>query len=213
MNVFVQRRNEDGTLPDGKGTKVVSLGSGSLFGELALMYQAPRAATVTVSCPCCALWRLDREAFKMLLAQSSQTQYEKYEGWLGEVEILKSLNHYELSRLSECMECDCFDGGEDIIRQGEPGDKFYILEDGTAAAYIEGPDGEKEVKVYQEKGDYFGEIALFKKEPRKATVRATGQGAVVISISQEDFTNILGPISEILTRHIDRYPQYAALLK
>jgi len=125
---------------------------------------------------------------------------------------LKTLNHFELAKLSELMESDCFDDGEDIITQGEAGDKFFIIEDGTASAYISGPDGEKRVKSY-EKGEYFGEIALLKNEPRKATVRATGQGAVVVSLSKEDFTNMLGPIQDILNKHIDKYPQYAALLR
>merc|ERR1712048_446662 len=103
-----------------KGTKVVSLGPGALFGELALMYSAPRAATVTITSPVCKLWQLDREPFKMLVAQNSQNTYTKYEGWLSEVDILKSLNQHELSKLSELLESTNFDAGEDIIKQGEP---------------------------------------------------------------------------------------------
>merc|ERR1712113_326477 len=104
VDVFVARPGPDGVLPVGqKGAKVVSLGPGALFGELALMYSAPRAATVTIASAKCKLWKLDREPFKMLLAQQCQTQLSLYEGWLSEVEILKSLNQFELAKLSELL--------------------------------------------------------------------------------------------------------------
>merc|ERR1719436_86544 len=136
-----------------------------------------------------------------------------YEGWLSEVELFKDLNHYELSTLSDLMESNLFDSNEEVIKQGEPGDKFYILEDGTCAAYISGPEGEQKVKDYVNKGEYFGEIALLNNEPRRATIRATGEGAAVLSVSQEDFVAVLGPIQDRLKEDIDKYPQYAAFLQ
>jgi len=212
VDVFVARPGPDGTMPLGRGSKVVSLGPGSLFGELALMYSSPRAATVEIASPVCKLWKLDREPFKMLLAKNNQKTYEMYEGWLSEVDILKSLNHFELSKLSELLESTLYDTGEVIIQQGLPGETFYILEDGTCSAFISGTEGEKKVKDYEKQGDYFGEIALLKEVPRKATVRATGSGATVLSISIEDFTAVLGPIQDVLRQDIDKYPQYAEFL-
>jgi len=213
VDVFVNRPGPDGSVAPGKGTRVVSLGNGKLFGELALMYMAPRAATVTVKSPSCRLWTLDREPFRMLLVQASQKKMEQYEGWLHEIDILKALNQYELSKISECLESDCYDAGENIITQGQAGEKFFILEEGTCAAFINGPEGEKQVKTYTQKGDYFGELALLRNEPRNATVRATGDGAEVLSMSKEDFTNLMGPIQDILAKHADRYPAYAQLLQ
>lgn len=214
VDVYVARPGPNGDIkPGDRGPKVVSLGSGALFGELALMYSAPRAATVSIKSATCKLWQLDREPFKKLLAQQSQNQYAMYEGWLGEVDLLKSLNRYELSRLSDLLESNLYDAGEEIIVQNEPGDKFYILEDGTCAAFIAGPEGEKKVKDYEKQGEYFGEIALLNNEPRKATVRATGEGATVLSLTKEDFELILGPIKDILAKDIGKYPQYAQFLK
>lgn len=189
--------------PDDKGPKVVSLGAGALFGELALLYQAPRAATVTIASPSCTTWALDREPFKMLLAGASTKKLEKYEGFLTEVAVLKSLNHYELAKLSELLDSRLFDEGEEIIKQGDPGDEFFIIEDGTCSAYIRDESGEKEVKEYGQ-GDYFGEIALLKDGPRTASVRATSDVEVLV-LSKEDFTNVLGPIQDILVGNIDAY--------
>jgi len=206
VDIFVARPGADGQLQAGRGGKVGTLGPRSLFGELALMYQAPRAATVTVASPTCKLWSLDREPFKMLLVQSESQTVQSYQEWLGDVEILKSLNKYELSRLSDAMESELFDLDETIVEQGEIGDKFYILEEGTCSAFVRLKDGsEKEVQQYTRKGQYFGELALLKGVPRAATVRATGSGAVVVSLSKEDFTNLLGPVENILEQHTKGY--------
>jgi len=213
VDIFVARPRPDGKLPGDKGDKVLTCGADNLFGELALLYSAPRAATAMVNTEKCRLWQLDREPFKLLLMQKSQQQQELYQGWLTEVDIFKSLNHYELSRLSDLLTSNRFNEGEEIIKQGEHGNKFYILEDGSCNAYLQGHDGEKLVKEYSQQGEYFGEIALLKDEPRKATVRAVGDGATVLSISKDDFTIVLGPIQDILRRKIDAYPQYAELLK
>mmetsp|Transcript_54966 Transcript_54966/g.117981 ORF Transcript_54966/g.117981 Transcript_54966/m.117981 type:complete len:370 (+) Transcript_54966:119-1228(+) len=209
VDVFVARPDASGKAKVGDiGAKVVSLEAGALFGELALMYSAPRAASVVITSPICKLWRLGREPFKMLMTQQSQNQYAVYEGWLSEVELFQCLNSYELSRLSDLMESQLFSAGEDIVVQGETGEHFYILEDGSCAAYIKGPKGESEVKKYDTPGDYFGEIALIKDVPRKATVRATGEGASVLCISKEDFVEVLGPIQDRLAKDIDKYQAY-----
>lgn len=210
LDIFVNRPGRDA--PGTKGEKVTTVGSGSLFGELALMYKAPRAATVTVASPSAKLWALDGHAFKVLLVQTGEQQFEMYQGWLSEVDILKSFNHHELAKIADMMESTLFDADEVIITQGAPGDCFYIVEDGTCAAFISGAGGEKRVKDYKA-GDYFGEIALLTDEPRKATVRATDDGCTVLSVSKENFVNILGPIADILKKNIDKYPKYAEFLK
>lgn len=213
VDIFVARPDLNGCIaPGDRGSKVVTFGPGALFGELALMYNSPRQATVEIASPTARLWAFDREAFQMLLAGNSSHQYQVYEGWLAEVEIFKPLNHYELSRLSELLESSLHDAGEAIIVQGDIGDRFFILEDGTCSAYMTGPEGEVEVMRYETKGSYFGEVALLVEETRRATVRATGLGCIVLSLSKEDFTSVLGPISDILRLHIDRYPQYAHFL-
>jgi len=216
VDVFVARAEKPITSPVEKGNegaKVASLGPRSLFGELALMYSSPRAATVRAASDEVALWALAQEPFKMLLAQSSQNQYSLYEGWLAQVDIFQSLNHYELATVSELLESNLFSEGEVVITQGEVGDRFYILEDGECAAYISGPAGEKQVATYDEQGQYFGELALLNNEPRKATVRAIGEGCVLLSLSKDDFDSVLGPIKDILKKQSGKYEKYAAFMQ
>lgn len=213
VDIFVARPGADGRLKeDDRGSKVVTFETGALFGELALMHNESRAATVT-AIGSVSTFVLDTTDFKMLLMQQGQAQYAKYEGWLARVDLFKTLNHYELTQLADVMESVTFAAGQEIIRQGDFGDKFYILEHGSAAAYIDGEGGEKEVKVYEHQGEYFGEIALLTSEQRKATVRATGNGCSAARLSAEDFTALLGPITDILSAHIHKYPQYSQFLR
>lgn len=209
VDIYVARPGPDGyVMPGDKGGKVASFGAGSLFGELALMYSAPRAATVTVASTVARLWAMRQEDFKMLLAHNQQSSYNMYEGWLGEVSILQSLNQYELSRLSELLESQLYDAGEVIIQQGEIGDRFYILEDGECSAFIAGPQGEKLVKTYATPGDYCGERALLTDEPRAATIRATGTGCSMVSVLKDDFVAVLGPVQDLLRERVGSYQHY-----
>jgi len=210
-DILVARRQPNGEL--GIPNKILTMGVGSAFGELALMYNAPRAATVTCITEESRVWVLDREPFQMLLITAENQKKVLYEGWLADVHIFKDLNHYELSQLSDMLNPECFDGDDNIIEQGGVGDKFYILEEGECRAYIQGGDGEKEVKVYNTQGDYFGEIALLTDLPRQSTVRAIGDdGCAVLSCLKEDFIRVLGPIKDLLMKDVAKYPQYKDFL-
>jgi CRP-like cAMP-binding protein len=78
----------------------------------------------------------------------------------------------------------CHDG-EPIVRQGETGDCMYIVQGGQVEVIIEQPDGDIRLAVL-EPGDVFGEMALFNKAPRSATVRALGE-ARVLRVNREGF--------------------------
>ena len=68
--------------------------------------------------------------------------------------------------------------GERIITQGEKGDTMYVIQSGRVEVVLEGPNGEVSLTILQA-GDVFGEMALFTKEPRSATVRAFDQARVL----------------------------------
>lgn len=209
LEVFVARADPStGKLPEGKGNKVLTVGPEALFGELALMYSAPRAATVTVASATAKLWALERDAFKMLLVSKGAGLPPVYQGYLRDVAILKVFNDHELSAIAEVMESSLYDAGEVVVSQAEAGENFFIVEDGTCSAFMTGPNGEKEMKKYIA-GDYFGEIAVLTGEKRKTTVRATGEGCTAFSISKENFVKMLGPIKDSLTKNIEKYPTYA----
>ena len=78
-----------------------------------------------------------------------------------------------------------YDDGTCIVRQGERGDCMYVLQTGRVEVVLEDAEGEVVLSVL-EPGDVFGEMALFTKEPRSATVRTCGE-ARILTIDRKTF--------------------------
>lgn len=93
-----------------------------------------------------------------------------YEDFLSTVPILASMDHYERSKIADVVKDRKVTAGEVIIKQGDPGDLFFILVEGEAKAT---KDEKPDVALMKYKhGDYFGELALLRNEPRAANVIA-----------------------------------------
>lgn len=181
---------------DGMGDQVGNIQAGGSFGELALMYNAPRAATVVSSEAGCTLWALDRVTFRRILMESTFARRRMYESFLEEVPILSTLTPYERSKIADALETQKFTPGDIIIREGDPGHAFYLLESGEADAY----KGEPENRVlHYSKGDFFGELALLNDAPRAASVVAASD-VKVASLGKNAFQRLLGPVEGILRR-------------
>lgn len=213
FDIFVSRKEFDSETMS-PPMKVTSVGPGGSFGELALMYNSPRAATV-VSTLRAEVFALDREAFQMLVVQARTHLFEMYEGWLSTVPLLKSLNSYELAKLSDLLENELYSEGDVIIQEGDVGDKFYILERGELEVFVGLEDGrEQQVNSYSSPGDYFGEVALLDSQNlrRKATVKAKKDSSVYW-VTKEDFHSVVGPVKRSLETGMSQYfrPSDAAM--
>lgn len=179
---------------------------GESFGELALLYNAPRAATITAESDKVITWVLDRETFNHIVKEAAQKKREKYENFLKNVEILGTIDTYELMQICDALKTATFKKGDYIIKEGEMGDVFYILEEGECDATKTLEPGKPDTVIKQYKvGDYFGERALIKGEPRACNIIAKSETVRVISLDRISFKRLLGPIEEILKRNIDKY--------
>jgi CRP-like cAMP-binding protein len=69
--------------------------------------------------------------------------------------------------------------GEEIIRQGLSGDAMYVVQGGSVEVVQYSEDGVEQHLAYLEAGDFFGEMAVFEREMRSATVRAAGEARVL----------------------------------
>ena len=79
-----------------------------------------------------------------------------------------------------------FSAGQEIIRQGDPGSRFYIVNNGKVEV-VRNTGLEEKVLATLGPGKYFGEVALLKDSDRTATVRAV-EDTTVLSIARKDFT-------------------------
>ena len=71
-----------------------------------------------------------------------------------------------------------YDDGEDIVRQGDVGDCMFVVQSGRVEV-LQATDAGEQHLAFLETGDFFGEMAVFEKETRSATVRASGESRVL----------------------------------
>lgn len=215
------------------GKKVAECSPGNSFGELALMYGHPRAATV-LSIEPSTLWSLDRITFRTIILKAAHRRRTMYEQFLSGVTLLSSLDAQERSKIADALVSKVYFDGEAVVRQGEVGDTFFFVEEGeaTVTKVQQGDDGEpREIKVgHLKKADYFGgmlllahvsslqlicdfpELSLLRLAPRAATVSAIHRTdsmtpkLKVAALDATAFTRLLGPLREIMERRAgERY--------
>lgn len=95
---------------DGEEKVLKQYKAGDVFGELALLYNAPRAATIKAEEES-MLWVLDRQTFNHIVKDASQKKREKYEKFLSTVPILQNMDHYERSKLTDACKEKKFPAG------------------------------------------------------------------------------------------------------
>ncbi|NWR70061.1 KAP0 kinase, partial [Centropus unirufus] len=192
-----------------------SVGEGGSFGELALIYGTPRAATVKAKTNV-KLWGIDRDSYRRILMASifladTLRKRKMYEEFLSKVSILESLDKWERLTVADALEPVQFEDGQKIVVQGEPGDEFFIILEGTAAVLQRRSENEEFVEVGRlAPSDYFGEIALLMNRPRAATVVARGL-LKCVKLDRPRFERVLGPCSDILKRNIQQYNSFVSL--
>lgn len=102
---------------------------GEAFGELALLYNAPRAATITSDGES-VLYALDRQTFNHIVKDAAIRKREKYETFLKKVPLLETMEDYERSQVSEAFKDIKYNDGDVIIKEGEEGKDLYFLVSG-----------------------------------------------------------------------------------
>ncbi|XP_045435570.1 cAMP-dependent protein kinase type II-alpha regulatory subunit isoform X2 [Pipistrellus kuhlii] len=182
------------------------------FGELALMYNTPRAATIVATSEG-ALWGLDRGTFRRIIVKNNAQKRKMFEAFLESVPLLKSLEVSERMKIVDVIGEKSFKDGERIITQGEKADCFYIIESGEVSILIRSKtqaskdNGAQEVEIARcHKGQYFGELALVTNKPRAASAYAVGDVKCLV-MDVKAFERLLGPCMDIMRRNISHYEQ------
>jgi len=203
FEVFVSDRQTGAQPSSGQGDtrrepKFVSeLSEGDSFGELALLYFAPRAATVTSKVDS-SVWVIDRNNFKKILMQASEDKLAEYKKHLRRVDLLSPLLEEERSTLARALTEIHYAEHETIIRQGEQGSTFYILFDGEVSMSRDGKELKRvSASIDDGTAEAFGEKALLNSEARAATVTVTSKAASCLALDRETFNFLIGPLETL----------------
>jgi len=169
--------------------------TGDFFGELALLYNCPRAASVVASGPG-VLWQLDRGTFLHIVRDASVHKRERHEDFLANVPLLAKLGKYERSQIADALQSATAEPGTVIITQGEEGNRFYLVEDGELVVTKAEGGTIKEVMTCK-RGDHFGELALLEGDVRAATVTAKTV-CTLLYLERKVFERLLGNLKEFM---------------
>jgi CRP-like cAMP-binding protein len=176
--VSVERELESGMVKE-----VARLGPGDCFGELALLEQTPRTATVRAVTETVAL-TLSREDFAKVrgtLTADALTGLLRASAGLHRNALFSHLAAERLSALAMQLQTCAVSAGEVVVTEGDGGDAFYLVESGA----LEVVSGGSRVGTLGP-GDHFGEVALLRDVPRTATVRAV-EASRVLRLDKERF--------------------------
>jgi len=197
---------------DGEEKLLGSYDQKGSFGELALMYNAPRAATI-VSNTAGMLWAMDRHTFRKIVVKATAKKRRSYEEFLKKVEILSVLEEHEVTKVADAIETKEYADGQLIFSQGDAPDFFYIVVSGEVDITRKGDDKsdpEKSVHlVTLDSGKFFGELAFLTNSPRAASIHA--KGIVKCGcLDVQAFERLLGPCKNLLERNMEIYEKQLA---
>mmetsp|Transcript_28110 Transcript_28110/g.59885 ORF Transcript_28110/g.59885 Transcript_28110/m.59885 type:complete len:763 (-) Transcript_28110:173-2461(-) len=192
FDVYVSTNNDGNATSSGNA--VTTIPTGGSFGELALLYFAPRAATVKAKSDC-IVWVIDRNNFKNILMKKDQDNIKTHIAYLKKIKILQPLKDKDFKEVGKALAEMSFNKGEVIMQEKEKGDNMYILVEGEVS--LSRGSRQENVKATPTSPSVFGEKALLGSETRPATVKVVSDVARALTLDRETFEMLLGPLADI----------------
>ncbi|XP_075153908.1 cGMP-dependent protein kinase for isoform X2 [Haematobia irritans] len=197
--------DEDGRVEVSREGKYLSTLSGAkVLGELAILYNCQRTATITAITEC-KLWAIERQCFQTIMMRTGLIRQAEYTDFLKSVPIFKNLQEDTLIKISDVLEETHYQQGDYIVRQGARGDTFFIISKGQVRVTIKQPDTQEEkfIRILT-KGDFFGEKALQGDDLRTANIICDSpDGVTCLVIDRETFNQLISNLDEIKHRYDD----------
>ncbi|XP_056101911.1 cGMP-dependent protein kinase 1 isoform X2 [Rhinichthys klamathensis goyatoka] len=194
---------EDGKVEVTKeGMKLCTMGPGKVFGELAILYNCTRTATVQTLTNV-KLWAIDRQCFQTIMMRTGLIKHAEYTEFLKSVPTFQGLSEEILSKLADVLEETHYSDGEYIIRQGARGDTFFIISKGKVNVTREDPPNGTPVYLRAlGKGDWFGEKALQGEDIRTANV-VSAEAVTCLVIDRDSFKHLIGGLDDVSSKGYD----------
>jgi len=200
--VYVMEEGKVEVSREGKFLSVMP--AGKLFGELAILYNCKRTATIKAATDC-KLWAIERQCFQTIMMRTGLIKQTEYTAFLKSVPSFVNLPEETLIKIADVLEETKYEEGEYIIRQGAIGDTFFIISRGRVKV-TKKEQGSSEEKFIRNlhKGDFFGEKALSGEEVRTANIIADdGEGVSCLVIDRDSFNQLISNLEEIKKRYVD----------
>ncbi|KAK4873539.1 hypothetical protein RN001_015568 [Aquatica leii] len=185
-----------------KDDKVLgSMGPGKAFGELAILYNCTRTASIQVTTDA-KVWVLDRKVFQQIMVRTGLQRLQDNINFLRSVPLLQNLSSDVLAKIADVLEVEFYPAGVYIIRQSASGDTFFIISSGSVKVTqrLLGRLDEEEIRTLS-RGDYFGEQALLREECRTASVIALHPGVECLTLDRDSFIQLIGDLSELKEKY------------
>lgn len=168
---------------------------GEWFGELSLLYQPIRGASVVTEEET-VCWLLDRMTFKHACQSNWESNFETTTKTLKTVPLLKALTEDQLKDVAQVSRFEEYNPGDVIIKAGTKGDTFYLVQAGSVLVRVSTHE-----ESTRSAGDFFGELSLLHDKPRAATIIAL-EDVTLLCIDKSTFINMLGPLRDVIDDNI-----------
>ena len=177
----VQIAGQNGPLP------VAVMGTGELFGEVAIVAGAERRTASVIALTAVTLLRIDAAAFAQAIAGDVEARPELEAAaehmavgrFIKSATLLGELTPAALAQLAEHVHVRRAGAGEVVIRQGDPGAECFLVRAGELEVIHTSGDTERRLATLRT-GMLFGEAALLTGAPRNATVRVTADAELLV---------------------------------
>ena len=179
------------------GKNVGQCGSGGSFGELALLYNCPRAATCESETDV-TLYKLDQHTFRYIVAATTSRENSDLNDKLSKMPNFSQLDDFTRTRLIDLFTTVSFGEDEVLFRKDDPGEVMYILNKGSVLLTDIGSGKSKYNDVVIKPGEAFGELAILTKDgTRQATATAIEAQTEAFCLSRYDFEQVFDNLDEV----------------
>ncbi|KAF8562160.1 hypothetical protein P879_05774 [Paragonimus westermani] len=202
----------DGRLEISKdGKKLREIEKCTVLGELAILYNCKRTATVKAVTPC-QLWAIDRRSFQTILRKKNIERHKSRVAFLKSVPTFQNLPEATLSQMADQLVKVHYAPNEYVIRQGARGDTFYIVSQGQVTVTMCDMDENGVINTAKEpqfirvmkRGEWFGERALKGDHKRTANIVASEpDGVTCLTLDYDSYNFLIGDLASLERQYSD----------
>ncbi|KAM3128079.1 hypothetical protein pb186bvf_019842 [Paramecium bursaria] len=204
---FILEKGKIRVLVDGQERKILEQGNG--FGELALLYNAPRSATCTAIDEC-YLWGIDRQTFRKSVEDIMRQEQEANRKYLEQVKFFNQLTREQKDAIAGVLIRQKFNKDQIIVNEGDQASSFYIIAEGQVGVF----NKDSQQIATLNANESFGESALkAENQVRQMTIKAVQPDTKVLALGRDIIQQILGDqVQSIIYKNICKWAMHNSKL-